>query len=315
MDLRTVLSVSGKPGLFKLISHQKSGVVVESLLDGKRTAIPSSANVSSLGDIDSDGSMKGSLSHLDLDLNLKSDQGNIDSEIFINWSDDLDDIEYNGGISFYDFNIDFFENRFGFKKLNGQINVDGKGDDISNFDTQISGNIKSLNIRDRQYDNIILNGRLQPNYFKGDAFVSDEDLEVEFSGEVDFSNKKPIMDFVANLIEVDLVKLNLYNQCLKIEIVWDANGTSQNVDLRDMYYNHNEQNKKPEEAIFLFTGSRMIEKTFMAEHTGSILGVYVDPDAIINSIETNSDNDDLWLGRKSSMPPLENKVTCVLHLP
>ena len=51
MDLRTVLSVSGKPGLFKLISHQKSGVVVESLLDGKRTAIPSSANVSSLGDI------------------------------------------------------------------------------------------------------------------------------------------------------------------------------------------------------------------------------------------------------------------------
>ena len=51
MDLRTVLSVSGKPGLFKLISHQKSGVVVESLLDGKRTAITSSANVSSLGDI------------------------------------------------------------------------------------------------------------------------------------------------------------------------------------------------------------------------------------------------------------------------
>ena len=51
MDLRTVLSVSGKPGLFKLISHQKSGVVVESLLDGKRTTIPSSANVSSLGDI------------------------------------------------------------------------------------------------------------------------------------------------------------------------------------------------------------------------------------------------------------------------
>ena len=51
MDLRTVLSVSGKPGLFKLISHHKNGVVVESLLDGKRTSIPASANVSSLGDI------------------------------------------------------------------------------------------------------------------------------------------------------------------------------------------------------------------------------------------------------------------------
>jgi len=49
MDLRTVLSVSGKPGLFKLIAHQKNGVVVESLLDGKRTAISANANVSSLG--------------------------------------------------------------------------------------------------------------------------------------------------------------------------------------------------------------------------------------------------------------------------
>lgn len=51
MDLRTVLSVSGKPSLFKLIAHQKNGVVVESLLDGKRTAISANANVSSLGDI------------------------------------------------------------------------------------------------------------------------------------------------------------------------------------------------------------------------------------------------------------------------
>ena len=51
MDLRTVLSVSGKPGLFKLIAHQKNGVVVKSLLDGKRTAISANANVSSLGDI------------------------------------------------------------------------------------------------------------------------------------------------------------------------------------------------------------------------------------------------------------------------
>lgn len=51
MGLRTVLSVAGKPGLFKLIAQNKGGVVVESLLDGKRTSIPATANVSSLGDI------------------------------------------------------------------------------------------------------------------------------------------------------------------------------------------------------------------------------------------------------------------------
>jgi len=51
MELRTVLSISGKPGLFKLIAHRKNGVVVESLIDGQRTSIPATANVSSLGDI------------------------------------------------------------------------------------------------------------------------------------------------------------------------------------------------------------------------------------------------------------------------
>jgi hypothetical protein len=51
MELRNVLSIAGKPGLFHLIAHRKNGVVVESLIDGQRTSIPATANVSSLGDI------------------------------------------------------------------------------------------------------------------------------------------------------------------------------------------------------------------------------------------------------------------------
>ena len=34
--LRTILSISGKPGLFKLISRNNSILIVESLVDGKR---------------------------------------------------------------------------------------------------------------------------------------------------------------------------------------------------------------------------------------------------------------------------------------
>ena len=51
MELRTVLSIAGKPGLFKLVAQNKGGVVVESLRDGKRKRISAQANVSSLGDI------------------------------------------------------------------------------------------------------------------------------------------------------------------------------------------------------------------------------------------------------------------------
>ena len=49
--LKTILSVSGKPGLFKLVSNGKNMVIVESLIDKKRMPIYARDKVVSLGDI------------------------------------------------------------------------------------------------------------------------------------------------------------------------------------------------------------------------------------------------------------------------
>jgi len=49
--LKTILSISGKPGLFKLVSQSKSALIVESLLDGKKTPAHSRDKVISLNDI------------------------------------------------------------------------------------------------------------------------------------------------------------------------------------------------------------------------------------------------------------------------
>lgn len=49
--LKTILSVSGKPGLFKLISNAKNMVIVESLADKRRMPIYARDKVVSLGDI------------------------------------------------------------------------------------------------------------------------------------------------------------------------------------------------------------------------------------------------------------------------
>ena len=49
--LKTILSVSGKPGLFRLVSHGKNMLFVESLADKKRTPIYARDKVISLGDI------------------------------------------------------------------------------------------------------------------------------------------------------------------------------------------------------------------------------------------------------------------------
>lgn len=63
--LEGILSISGKSGLFKLVSQGRSAIIVESLADGKRMPVSGSARVSALQEISMytvDGDVK--LSHV-----------------------------------------------------------------------------------------------------------------------------------------------------------------------------------------------------------------------------------------------------------
>ncbi len=51
MDLTEILSISGKPGLYKMISHTKSGMLVESMNDQKRFPVFAHEKISSLEEI------------------------------------------------------------------------------------------------------------------------------------------------------------------------------------------------------------------------------------------------------------------------
>lgn len=51
MKLDKILSIGGKPGLYKLLTQTRSGFVAESLLDGKRITVGLRNNVSVLSEI------------------------------------------------------------------------------------------------------------------------------------------------------------------------------------------------------------------------------------------------------------------------
>lgn len=51
MSLEKILSISGKPGLYKLITQTRSGFVAESLIDKKRITVNVRQNVSLLSEI------------------------------------------------------------------------------------------------------------------------------------------------------------------------------------------------------------------------------------------------------------------------
>ena len=51
MKLDDILSIGGKPGLYKLVAQSRGGVIVQSLIDDKRIPVTQTNNVSSLKDI------------------------------------------------------------------------------------------------------------------------------------------------------------------------------------------------------------------------------------------------------------------------
>jgi hypothetical protein len=51
MNLKEIMSISGKPGLYKNVAQSKTGLIVESLLDGKRFQAFSSDKISALEEI------------------------------------------------------------------------------------------------------------------------------------------------------------------------------------------------------------------------------------------------------------------------
>lgn len=51
MALENILSVAGKPGLYRLLGQMKAGIIVESIEDGKRFPIHGASKVSALEEI------------------------------------------------------------------------------------------------------------------------------------------------------------------------------------------------------------------------------------------------------------------------
>jgi hypothetical protein len=51
MELKDILAISGQPGLYKYVAQSMRGVIVESLIDGKRMNASSTSRVSALTEI------------------------------------------------------------------------------------------------------------------------------------------------------------------------------------------------------------------------------------------------------------------------
>lgn len=120
---------------------------------------------------------------------------------------------------------------------------------------------------------------------------------------------KPYLDFFDENITQKTKKEEIETQGCKLEvsIFWDHHGANQTSDIASMVYNQISA-RTLDTRPFAFTGSRTFHGVYMAERDGSILAIYHDINAVINSVDIESASDDSWVAIDSSMPPLDKKV-------
>jgi hypothetical protein len=51
MELKNIVAINGKPGLYEIKAQSKSGIIVESLIDAKKFPVSATHNISALNEI------------------------------------------------------------------------------------------------------------------------------------------------------------------------------------------------------------------------------------------------------------------------
>ena len=162
-------------------------------------------------------------------VNINTDIGSSYSDIAISNIDNIDAAAYKGFVSLIDFDLgDFTENdKIGLTTLD--FNVEGVGFVKETLNTEIIGQIYSVNFNKYEYKDISVSGILKDQLFDGLLVCDDENLKFNFKGLADFKEQKNSFNFTASVGFADLKKTNFINDSVSIfkgDVTMDITGNS-----------------------------------------------------------------------------------------
>ena len=204
--------------------------------------------VNSFGKVFFVGELKGSLNDFQADGKLMTDIGSLQSDIAFNKSPGNEKYTYRGRLTTESFDLGKFVNQ---PDYIGQVDmtttISGKGFDLENLELALDGNIASMGLLNRYYENLKLSGMFADGKFDGAFMVDDPSIYLDFKGRVDFSQAIPEFDFLAIVDDANLTSMNLYqrdslsNSILSAEFLVNARASSMDdlegkIIVRDILY-------------------------------------------------------------------------------
>lgn len=165
-----------------------------------------------LGTISYKGKFDGFVTDFTTHGKFKTGLGNLVTELSIKIGKKAEDVAYHGKLQTSDFDIGTLFGISNFNSLSLNTEIKGKGVSLKSINTDVQGQILSVNYNNYSYKNIQLNGNIKEKLFNGLVTSKDPNADFDFNGTINFKDKVPQMDFISTVNNIDLKKLNFTTQ-------------------------------------------------------------------------------------------------------
>ena len=189
----------------KLSSNYKYLVKILPNILGK--SLPSTLN--KLGQFDLRGKTEITTSTIAADFYVTTSLGNLQSNLKMTNIDTIDNASYKGNLILEHFKIGQFLGKRDLDFVTLNFDIDGKGFNLKNLNTSLTGDIYKINYKGYNYTNIVVNGKFKNPIFKGKLNINDPNLFMDFDGIADLEKKDINYNFNAKIDFANLKKLNL----------------------------------------------------------------------------------------------------------
>jgi len=168
-------------------------------------------------------------SSIDTKVNLNTAVGSSYTDLVLTNFNNIDDATYKGFVSLIDFDLGEFVGSAAIGKTTLDFNVEGKGFVKEKLNTEVTGQVYSIEFNRYAYKDLKVSGVLKDELFDGSLTSSDRNFRFDFQGLADFGKDRNNFNFKANVAYADLKTLNFINDSVSIfkgKVAMDITGTT-----------------------------------------------------------------------------------------
>jgi len=155
-----------------------------------------------------------------------------DADLKVRLDDYRGNLKYKGTVQADDINLRQITEISELGYVSGNLNFDGTGTDISTLKIEADGKLAYLDLMEKRYQNISLDGRLENQKFNGFLSVEDAQLNANYNGTFDFSKKPYQLEFTSGIKYLNLDYLGVTKN-MQAKLRTDVKGDFQFSNLDD----------------------------------------------------------------------------------